>query len=44
MKCPEDSVGEEIKNAIEKDQEIIVRNHLFDIRLLVKWVELIKAC
>ena len=43
MKCPEDAVGEEIKNAIEKDQEIIVRNHLFDKRLLVKWVELVKA-
>ena len=24
MKCPEDAVGEEIKNAVEKDQEIIV--------------------
>ena len=26
MKCPEDAVGEEIKNAIEKDQEIMVNN------------------
>ena len=25
MKCPEDAVGEEIKSAVEKDQEIIVR-------------------
>ena len=24
LKCPEDAVGEEIKNAVEKDQEIIV--------------------
>ena len=24
LKCPEDAVGEEIKNAVEKDQEIMV--------------------
>ena len=29
MKCPEDAVGDEIKNAIEKDQEIMVSMNYF---------------
>ena len=31
MKCQEDAVGEEIKSAVEKDQEIIVRIETKDI-------------
>ena len=29
LKCPEDAVGDEIKNAIEKDQEIMVSMNYF---------------